>query len=104
MGEKIKTPGAAGTATEGKFKAGQPQRKSTAKQPTRQQKWRQRNPASYLAHLTVRNAVRLGVLVPQPCEICGAEKGEAHHPDYANPLEVVWLCRKHHSALHKRSA
>ena len=36
----------------------------------------------------------------QPCEICG-EKAEAHHDDYDNPLEVRWLCFKHHRGWHK---
>lgn len=27
---------------------------------------------------------------------------EAHHKDYRNPLDVVWLCRKHHIKLHKK--
>lgn len=102
MGKQMKTPGASGTATGGKLKATKPRQEHSPKQLTRQQKWRQRNPASYLAHLTVQNAVRLGVLTPEPCEVCGAEKAEAHHPDYTKPLEVVWLCRKHHAALHKR--
>lgn len=35
-----------------------------------------------------------------PCEICGA-KAEAHHDDYEKPLEVRWLCFKHHREWHK---
>lgn len=26
--------------------------------------------------------------------------GEAHHPDYEKPYEIVWLCRKHHREAH----
>lgn len=37
----------------------------------------------------------------QPCEICGDDNGEGHHPDYNRPLEVHWLCRKHHRQIHK---
>ena len=36
----------------------------------------------------------------QPCEVCGA-KAEAHHDDYDKPLEVRWLCFKHHREWHK---
>lgn len=67
---------------------------------SRQQRWRARNPRAYLAHLSVRNALRLGVIEQQPCEVCGEAKSEAHHPDYDRPLTVRWLCRKHHKALH----
>jgi len=45
-----------------------------------------------------------GVLVPEPCEVCGAEKVDAHHDDYAKPLEVRWLCRTHHGEVHRRVA
>lgn len=44
---------------------------------------------------------RRGVLVPKPCEECGEPDSEMHHPDYSKPLEVVWLCRPCHHALHK---
>jgi hypothetical protein len=31
-----------------------------------------------------------------PCSVCGAEPTEAHHQDYAKPLDVQWLCKSHH--------
>ena len=37
----------------------------------------------------------------KPCEICGAEKAEAHHDDYDKTLEVRWLCFKCHREWHK---
>ena len=37
----------------------------------------------------------------QHCEVCGNEKAEAHHCDYDKPLEVRWLCFKHHRKWHK---
>jgi hypothetical protein len=50
--------------------------------------------------LRARNAAR--VLSRQPCSICGAERAEAHHPDYSKPLDVVWLCKPHHAEVHRR--
>jgi len=38
----------------------------------------------------------------QPCEICGLIKTEAHHDDYDKPLEIRWLCFKHHREWHKK--
>lgn len=67
---------------------------------TRQQKWRKRNPKSYLAHLSVSAALRLVVLVKEPCEVCGEPKAEAHHDDYSKPYDVRWLCRPCHKAHH----
>ena len=51
-------------------------------------------------HLTLR-AIGTGILIRQPCEVCGLEKVDAHHDDYTKPLEVRWLCRKHHNRHHK---
>lgn len=43
-----------------------------------------------------------GEIVPKPCEVCGKEKTVGHHDDYNKPLEVRWLCYKHHAAEHAR--
>jgi hypothetical protein len=56
------------------------------------------------ANQAVSNAVRDGRLVRQPCEVCGAEKAEAHHDDYSKPLDVRWLCRKHHLEHHGKQS
>lgn len=52
------------------------------------------------AHSAVANAVKKGLLIKCPCEICGDEQVVAHHKDYNKKLEVRWLCRKHHSQFH----
>ena len=46
--------------------------------------------------------LRVGNIQKKPCEICGSmENLEAHHDDYSKPLQVRWLCRRHHKQLHK---
>lgn len=62
-------------------------------------KWRKRNPLKIIAHRKVFIAIRNGTLKRQNC-FCGNPKAEAHHPDYTKPLEVVWLCKKHHEEKH----
>lgn len=42
-------------------------------------------------------AVEKGEVVKAPCVDCGSIRSEAHHDDYAKPLEVTWLCRKCHA-------
>jgi hypothetical protein len=48
----------------------------------------------------VHVAKRRGLLIAQPCERCGNPKVHAHHDDYSKPLDVKWLCRKHHAMRH----
>jgi len=55
----------------------------------------------------VRLAVKTGVLTkPDRCEHCGTtpppHRLHAHHPDYAKPLDVVWLCSYCHGKEHAR--
>ena len=44
--------------------------------------------------------IQRGIITKQPCRECGSY-AEAHHPDYSKPLDVIWLCRKHHMELHR---
>lgn len=48
----------------------------------------------------VKWAKKTGKLVAQPCEVCGAERVQAHHTDYSRPLDVKWLCTIHHGEAH----
>ena len=53
------------------------------------------------AHNAVIRAIKNGVLVKQPCQMCGSKSFiHAHHDDYSKPLEVMWLCAEHHKARH----
>jgi hypothetical protein len=45
--------------------------------------------------------IKRGIIIKQPCSVCGDPKVEGHHEDYNKPLEVVWLCRPCHMAHHK---
>lgn len=63
-------------------------------------KYSENNPHKKFATTLVGNSIRDGKLKRLPCFICGEEKTEAHHPDYSMPLDVVWMCKKHHSETH----
>jgi hypothetical protein len=58
--------------------------------------WRKDNPDGYKAQTAVGNAIRDGKLIKQPCQVCRSEDVEGHHEDYSKPLEVEWLCSRHH--------
>jgi ribosomal protein S27AE len=40
-------------------------------------------------------------IAKMPCERCGVETSLKHHDDYERPLDVMWLCGKHHHERHK---
>ena len=53
------------------------------------------------ARLSVMRAVADGSLVKGPCSVCGITRNvHGHHEDYAEPLNVQWLCAAHHAARH----
>jgi hypothetical protein len=54
------------------------------------------------ARWKLNGELKTGKAKKKPCEVCGKEKVEAHHPNYSKPLEVVWLCHKHHRVLEDR--
>jgi len=62
--------------------------------------WRAQNPGCSAAHTAVYKAIKKGDMERGPCCICGKHPTEAHHPDYCNQLDVVWLCHLHHRRLH----
>lgn len=78
--------------------------KHKGRRPNYAKSWQARNPEKRKAHGIVNNAIRDGKLLKGVCEVCGSEKVDAHHDDYSKPLEVRWLCRKHHAETWRRYA
>jgi len=65
---------------------------------------RLRSPEKYKATNAVNNSKRDGKITVGVCEVCGSHDVEAHHTDYNRPLDVHWLCRKHHLFNHGKLA
>ncbi len=61
---------------------------------------RSRDKTKVAARNIVRCRIYRGTMTRQPCEKCGDPKSQAHHEDYSRPLDVKWLCAKHHKELH----
>jgi hypothetical protein len=61
---------------------------------TEEQRWKQS------VRAMARGYSRRGRLRQKPCRHCGESRTERHHPDYARPLYVIWLCRPCHLKLH----
>ena len=68
--------------------------------PEIMQKYEIANKAKRRAKNVLNNALRKGRIVSRPCLICKT-KAHAHHYDYKLPLDVLWLCPKHHKAWHR---
>lgn len=63
------------------------------------ERWRQKNKHKRRAHSAVYQH-----LSPQICAFLDHECNgtiEAHHDDYDKPLNVVWMCRRHHAMYHR---
>lgn len=70
---------------------------------TRQRAHQILNGDKHRARQILTGAVKRGkVIRPARCERCKkkAERIEAHHEDYAKPLDVAWLCPPCHSIVH----
>ena len=77
----------------------------------RQKTGRQMGPQA-AAHYAVNRAVKNGDLIkPKICTVCGKNPGknkrgrsnlQAHHEDYARPLDVEWLCVVCHGGISPR--
>lgn len=44
--------------------------------------------------------VRVGNVKRGPCSKCGDQNTIGHHHDYSKPLDVIWLCPRHHAEVH----
>lgn len=77
-----------------------PERRLAARERARMS--RLNHPEKIKARNAVNNAIRDGRLKRESCEVCG-QVAQAHHDDYSKPLEVKWLCRKHHDVTHGHS-
>lgn len=64
------------------------------------QAWRSQHPDRQHAANMVSTWVRRGKLKKLPCFVCGKTQVEGHHPDYSRPVDVIWLCVKHHKEVH----
>ncbi len=77
---------------------------STPEASARATEWgrqaRKRDTQKYRARTAITTALASGRITRRPCERCGNPKAEAHHEDYAKPLDVQWLCKFHHNERH----
>ena len=63
---------------------------------------RNNHPEKHAARDAVRKAIKKCLIFKQSCEVCGDKKTQAHHDDYGKPLQINWLCKKHHLEKHNR--
>lgn len=64
-------------------------------------RWKRGNREKINAQGLLAYHVRVGNVERLPCEVCGDPKSEGHHEDYSRPLDVRWLCRRHHAEVHR---
>lgn len=64
----------------------------------RGRQFRIESPEKYRAQSLLNRAIKSGKIVrSKTCEVCGAVgRIEGHHPDYAMPYLVKWLCKPCH--------
>lgn len=63
--------------------------------------YKSRHPERNAAHALINKLIRKGVISRGPCEVCALPEAQAHHDDYSKPLDVRWLCTKHHTEHHR---
>jgi len=65
--------------------------------------WKSKHKESVKFYQFIYRMKKTGKLTPQPCVECGTTKNiHAHHSDYHKPLNVIWICKKHHQIWHKK--
>jgi len=66
--------------------------------------WRKEDKRRMKCHNSVTRAIKKGTLIKKPCIRCNSEKSLAHHENYDEPLNVMWLCQICHKIRHKELA
>lgn len=82
-----------------KLQSQTPQRKAQVLAAVK--KYQKDNPLKNKARDDVKTAIRIGKIVKKVCAVCSSIDSVAHHHDYSQPLEVIWLCDTHHKEHHK---
>lgn len=58
-----------------------------------------KDPQKYIARNLVGNALRDGKITRGTCLFCGDPETQAHHENYFKPLDIIWVCFKHHREM-----
>ena len=67
--------------------------------------WSKSHKMEVAAHRFLNQAVKCHKIKKLPCSVCGSKTFiRAHHEDYTKPLDVIWLCEKHHREVHKKES
>lgn len=76
---------------------------NTERRKAARMEYERNNPEKILARRIAKKARRDGIIIARPCEMCSSDEErkanpvvEMHHDDYSKPLEVRFLCSKHH--------
>jgi hypothetical protein len=77
-----------------------PNRRNMHKQSS--YKYTREHPERRSARNKARRALLTGKIQKMPCETCGKEESQMHHPDYSRPLDIMWLCKLCHEEWHKK--
>jgi ribosomal protein S27AE len=77
-------------------------KRNRAKKNATDREWKRRNRHKDRARAVVRKALReKKIEKAKRCACCGRDvRLEAHHPDYAKPDFVIWLCKPCHAGHH----
>lgn len=84
-----------------RYEAGNKPKAVVSSNTMKNRRYQLKRPEARKAHKAVEWALISGSIERAPCEVCGAGNVEAHHDDYARPLDVRWLCRAHHAERHR---
>lgn len=82
-----------------RFHNAEKKRKEVIRNNTAARRAEKKYRAKYPERARARRLARAHIPL-EPCEVCG-EKAMRHHPDYAQPLLVRFLCALHHKQVHQ---